>query len=168
MKIKLLSSALLTVFLMAMMPSVQAVEFDTATETQKAWIEEQVATLDIEELMKYLLAGEGDASFEQELAKNELANCILMPIKWLANILLKVLMLPVKMVINVMVKLLVLPFKALSVTLKLMLLPIKLLLLPLKIALIPLKALFKIITFPFRLINLMAFLLCPFKHPLYR
>ena len=165
MKNNLLLGVFLAVFLIAMLPVVQAVEYDTAKDTQQAWLDEYIASFDIEELLTRIRTGEDNAPFDQELAKNGLANCILMPLKWLAHILFKVLMLPLKLTINILVKLLVLPIKLLSATLKLLLLPVKLLLLPLKISLIPLKVLLKIVTFPFRMIDLMLFLLCPFKHP---
>jgi hypothetical protein len=149
MKNNLAIGACLAVFITAMLPLVQAVEYDTAKDTQQAWFERYIASCDIEELMARLLAEENNAMFDQELAKNGLVNCILIPLKWLANIFLKVLMLPIKLVINIMFRLLTLPIRLLSATFKLLLLPAKLLLLPLKIALIPLKVLVKIITFPF-------------------
>jgi hypothetical protein len=151
---------------MTVLPSVAAIEYDTALDTQQAWVEEQAASLDINELVARLLNGENVESIEQELAENRLANCILMPLKWLANILLKVLVLPLKLVVKIMVKLLVLPFTFLSATFKLLLLPVKLLLLPLKITMISLKIILKIVTLPLKIVNLMMFLLCPFKHPL--
>lgn len=167
MKVKIIGGAVLAVLLMAMLPSIHAVEYDTAVETQQTWIKEQLATLDIKELLAYLQNDENSESFEQLLAENGIVNCILTPLKWLANILLKVLMLPLKLAVKVIVKLLVLPVKLMSATLKLLVLPIKLLLLPLRIAMIPLVLILKIITFPFKMLDLMSFLFCPFKHPLY-
>jgi len=164
MKVKIIFGAVLSIFIMAILPSVHAVEYDTAMETQQTWINGQLAELDVKELLAYLQNDDNSESFEQLLAENGIINCILTPLKWLANILLRVLMLPLKVAVKVIVKLLVLPVKLLSATLKLFLLPVKLLLLPLRIVMAPISLLLKIITFPFRMLDLCAFLFCPFKH----
>ncbi|HDS58864.1 MAG TPA: hypothetical protein ENN54_01020 [Thermoplasmatales archaeon] len=164
MKAKIVMGSVLAVVLMAVLPAVQAVEYDTARETQQAWAEEQVASLDVRELLARLQSGEKGEDFEQLMAENGLANCILAPLKWLAHILLNVLMIPLKLAIKIMVQLLVIPIKLLSLPFRLMLLPLRLMLLPLRVAMTPLIVLLKVVTFPFRMLDLMLFLLCPFKH----
>jgi len=79
MKAKIVMGSVLAVVLMAVLPAVQAVEYDTARETQQAWAEEQVASLDVRELLARLQSGEKGEDFEQLMAENGLANCILAP-----------------------------------------------------------------------------------------
>jgi len=73
-------------------------------------------------------------------------------------------MIPLKLAVKIMVQLVVMPIKLLSLPFRLMLLPLRLMLLPLRVAMTPLIVLLKVVTFPFRMLDLMLFLLCPFKH----
>jgi hypothetical protein len=105
MKMKIIIGCMLAAFLMTMLPSIQAVEYDTAVDTKEEWIEENVASI------KGIL---GDSE-----APEGIITTILM---WLVRILLMPLKLAFKITM-ILVKIIC------KITWKLVLLPIKLLLL---------------------------------------
>ena len=80
MKIKIIMGSILAAFLMTMLPSIQAVEHDTAIETKEKWIEENIAS--IKELFDDTEAPEG---------------IITTLLKWFVKILL----IPVKLAIKI-------------------------------------------------------------------
>ncbi len=105
MKTKIIIMSVFAAFLMTMLPSIQAVEHDTAVEAKEQWIEENIEAI------------------EQLLEDNEAPDGLITTIlKWLVKILL----IPVKLAIKI-TALLVRIF--VRTTWKLLILPIKLLLL---------------------------------------
>ena len=79
MKAKIIIVSVLAAFIMAMVPSIHAVEYDTAVEAKQKWVDENSKTL--EELIDNNEAPDGLISF-------------------LFRILIKILLLPVKLAIK--------------------------------------------------------------------
>ena len=170
MKIKILFGTALAIFLMMMLPSIPAVAYDTAVNAQEKAFLEEIQAIDYNELKEMILNADIDYEALQKIFnENEgKPTFILLPLKWLAYILLKVMMLPLELVIKILVKILVLPIKLLSIPLRIMLLPVRILLLPLNLLIIrPMVLLIQIFTIPFKLIDLLLFILFPFRHPLW-
>jgi len=150
MKTKIVLGSLLTVFLFAMLPAVQALEYDTARETREQYVEEQLAKL------QAALTGDG-----------ELPSCLLMPLKWLVHLLVKGLMMPVKLAMHIFFMLLSVPVKLLSIPFRLLLLPFRIAMglfvgLPLRLVLTPVVLFARLISLPFRALEFFMMLLNPF------
>lgn len=161
MKTKIVLGSLLTVFLFAMLPATQALEYDTARQTQERYVEEQLATL--RQRLQSMSSDELQAFLDNN---GEAPTCLLLPLKWLAHLLIKGLLMPVKLAAHLFFKILLTPVKLLSITFRLMLLPFRMvmsvLLLPLRIALTPVVLLVRLLTLPFRVLKFFLNLLNPF------
>jgi hypothetical protein len=169
MKAKIIFGAALVFSLILLLPSIPAVEYDVATQAQKKCFPEEFKNIDHAELEELMLSTDIDYEELQKIFDEDggKPTFILLPLKWLTYILLKVMMLPLELVLKILVKILVLPLKLLSIPFKLMLLPFRLLLLPLNLLFIqPIVVLIRILTTPFRLLDLFLFILFPFRHSL--
>jgi hypothetical protein len=168
MKIKILVGTALTIFLMMMVPAIPAIEYDTATEVEEKIFLEEIQNIDYDELKEMILNADIDYKELQQIFNENggKPTFILLPLKWLAYILLKVMMLPLELVLKILVKILVLPIKLLLIPLKMILLPFRILLMRFNILFVkPLVLLIRIFTAPFKLIDLFLFILFPFRHP---
>lgn len=169
MQTKTIFGTVLAISLTLLLPSIPAVEYDIATQAQKKCFLEEFQNIDPAELEGLMLNTDIDYKELQKIfdEDGEKPTFMLLPLKWLTYILLKVMLLPLELVLKILVKILVLPIKLLSIPLKIMLLPLRLLLLPLNLLFIqPIVVLIRILTTPFRLLDLFLFLLFPFRHSL--
>jgi|GEM_PF-2343582 len=162
MKTKIVLGSLLIVFLFAMLPAVHALEYDTARETREQYVEEQLAEL--REQLQSMSSQELQAALNGD---GEAPTCLLLPLKWLAYILVKGLMMPVKLAMHIFFKLLLMPVKLLSIPFRLLLLPFRMAMglfvgLPLRIALMPVTLFARLISLPFRAMEFFVTLLNPF------
>jgi len=162
MNTKIVLGSVLTVFLFAMLPAVQALEYDTARETQERYVEKQM--VELQQRLQAMSPEELQAALNGDAP---VPTCLLMPLKWLARLLVKGLMMPIKLAMHIFFKLLFMPVKLLSFTFKLLLLPLRIAMglfigLPLRLALTPIILFARLISLPFRAMEFFMSLLNPF------
>jgi len=143
MKKKLIFGSLLAVFLLAMLPSVAAVEFNAAVEANESRILDEFQNMNIDELKEKILKMNVEEEQLKELQKqlkDDTASpqCMRLALKLMC------------MLIHIFVKIL--------------LLPLKIMLIPLKILFMPLKIICGILRIPFKIIGLFLHIILPDTH----
>lgn len=154
--------------LFLLMPSVPAIELDTAVKTQKEHVKEQLELTSYEKLIEDLTTRTDqtpdmqvmiailDNGGEQQLCKNLLVQLIAFILNVYFNLYVKAMLF--------MLRIYLLPLKIILLRASLLFLPLKILKIIVNLLLIPLKLMFRLIVLPFKLVfGIFQLLLLPFK-----